>query len=332
VKGILTSTTGNTLGDLGLYARKDSADSLLYEAMRITSGSLNVGIGTTSPWRKFGVNGTVSFVGLTTAAGTPSALCLSSDNEVTVNTGAPTCTVSSLRFKHNVENLTEGTDFIRALRPVSFTYNGTNEESVGFIAEEIALLDPRLVTYETVTTTNADGSVTKTSIPRSVRYENLTAVIVKALQEMEVRITALEQSLVAGVGTLSDFIAAHLTVGSASSPSGITLFDQTTGAPYCVVVRNGTLYSEAGTCGTASGTPPADTPPANTPPADTPPAETPPADTPPADTPPVDTPPADTPPADTPPAETPPADTPPADTPPAETPPADTLPADTPTP
>ena len=39
-------------------------------------------------------------------------------------------------------------------------------------------------------------------------------------------------------------------VGSADSPSGITLYDEDTKQPYCVKVRAGVAVTEAGECGT----------------------------------------------------------------------------------
>ena len=46
-----------------------------------------------------------------------------------------------------------------------------------------------------------------------------------------------------------------LTVGSSSQASGITLYDEVTGAPYCLKIRNGAAVSFAGECGNESGEP-----------------------------------------------------------------------------
>ena len=53
---VMTNAAGNTVGDLTFDTRKQTSDTLLTEAMRITSGG-NVGIGTTSPAAKLHVYG-----------------------------------------------------------------------------------------------------------------------------------------------------------------------------------------------------------------------------------------------------------------------------------
>ncbi|MDO8521160.1 MAG: tail fiber domain-containing protein, partial [bacterium] len=133
----------------------------------------NVGIGTTSPWRVLAVQGSVALNGLTSSTGSPSALCQQTGGEVTVNAAA-TCTVSSERFKHNIADVAGGAlAEVLALRPRTFVYNGTDVTRVGFIAEEVLPVDPKFVFFE------ADGTT-----PRGVRYEELTALLAKAFQEM----------------------------------------------------------------------------------------------------------------------------------------------------
>ncbi len=137
------------------------------------NSSGNVGIGTTSPWKKLSVEGGVAINGLTAAAGTPSALCLSASKEMVVNTGTSNCTVSSAQFKHDIETLTteEAKRIVLGIEPVSFKYNGTNEPRLGFIAEQIETIEPRLVARDT------DGS------PRSVHYAEITAVLSAVVKE-----------------------------------------------------------------------------------------------------------------------------------------------------
>jgi hypothetical protein len=232
-----------------------------------------VGIGSTSPWKTLSVTGTMAVNGLTAEAGTKDALCIdSTTKEVQVNTGSPTCTVSSARYKHNIESLTatSGLALLRQLRPVSFETNDENQARVGFIAEEVNALDPRLVFYEN------DGIT-----PRGVRYEEMTAVLAKSVQELDARLLNLENassslfvaensnnpfSLTTLKTALSSFgifvsdglvhianaAVDSLTVGSSTSPAGITLFDKTTKAPYCVMVNNGTVETTSGSCQPAS--------------------------------------------------------------------------------
>ena len=107
--------------------------------------------------------------------GIPGVLCLSASNELVKLGGVATCIVSSGRFKHDITPLSMGLSELMQMRPVSFMYNsdnGTLGRQVGFIAEEIEKIDPRLVVYD------------EKGLPFSVRYENMTAVLAKAIQEL----------------------------------------------------------------------------------------------------------------------------------------------------
>lgn len=155
----------------------------------LTSGG-KFGIASTSPWRFLSVTGSVGFDGLTAESTSGSALCLSSDKEVTVNSGAQTCTVSSARFKHDIQDLTsaEAVALAEKLRPVHFKYNGSDEDRIGLVAEEVGAVDPRLIFTE------ADGA------PRGVRYEDLAVVLLGAFKHQQEQITSLLSSGVSAVG------------------------------------------------------------------------------------------------------------------------------------
>lgn len=134
-----------------------------------------LGIGTSSPWRAFSATGTVALSGLSASLMTSDAVCINSSTfEIVQNVGASNCLVSSARFKHDIESLALGLETVNALRPVSFKMNSTNEERVGFIAEEVYSVDPRFVFME------SDGET-----PRGVRYEELTAVLALSIQELD---------------------------------------------------------------------------------------------------------------------------------------------------
>ncbi|MEI6843187.1 MAG: tail fiber domain-containing protein, partial [bacterium] len=231
----------------------------------------SVGIGTTTPWRTLSVQGNVSISGLTTAITGDSALCLSANNEVTVNNGVTSCAVSSIRYKYDVATSTVGLDLVRAMRPVTFKYNGQSNEHVGFIAEEVDLLEPRLVAR------SSDGQI------QSVRYEEFTSVLAKAIQEIDTKVTDIDSRLmhleslmatsttqtvgggfsfsqilagfenlgakfVNGIAYLKNVFVDSLTVGSKAKPSGITLYDEVTGDAYCMKMRNGAMVSIPGEC------------------------------------------------------------------------------------
>ncbi len=121
----------------------------------------------------------------TSDEGQLSFLCMNGSNELVVGTNSD-CSSSSLRFKDNVNALTDdsGLAEVMKLNPVSFFYkpefNGALQananfsgEQLGFIAEEVNQVDPRLVTLEN------DGTTV-----HGVRYEKITAVLVKAVKEI----------------------------------------------------------------------------------------------------------------------------------------------------
>lgn len=146
----------------------------------------NVIIGNTGPqaavFTALEADNAVFFKGLTVAAGTPNSICQNSaTKEVTVN-AALTCTVSSAMFKHNILTVDlSASDHIMAMRPVSFSYNDSERDRLGFIAEELAGIDRRLADGW-----DGDGN------PRSIDQNAILAQLVKNAQEIMVRLTTLE--------------------------------------------------------------------------------------------------------------------------------------------
>ncbi|QQG42382.1 MAG: DUF5011 domain-containing protein [Candidatus Giovannonibacteria bacterium] len=223
------------------------------------------GIASTTPWRTLSVAGTAAFSGLTAGAGA-GALCLSANKEVTYSDGAA-CTGSSQRFKHDINSLGAGAlETVLNLRPVSFLYNddiGVKGEQVGLIAEEVFGIDPRLVTLDA------------SSTPVNVKYANLTAVLAKAIQELNAKISGLALGTTGLLDLQNNDIINVRKILSASGlwsidengklivqeietqkltvtgPQGFTIYDRATGGPVCVFSENGVLKSEAGACGAA---------------------------------------------------------------------------------
>jgi hypothetical protein len=131
-----------------------------------------IGINTNNPQATLHVNGTVRFEALGTAGAT--TLCRNASNEIA------TCS-SSLRYKDDVEPFTGGIDLVHRLRPIGFTWKQSGGADIGFAAEEVAGLDPRLATF------NDNGDV------EGVKYDRLTAVLVNAVNELEARLQALQR-------------------------------------------------------------------------------------------------------------------------------------------
>lgn len=111
-------------------------------------------------------NGTLQVQTLGSAGAT--AVCRNASNEFA------TCS-SSARYKEQIEDLHLGVAAAMRLRPVAYLWKDSQAADVGFVAEEVAKLDERLVTR------NANGEV------EGVKYDRLTAVLAGAVQELAAR-------------------------------------------------------------------------------------------------------------------------------------------------
>lgn len=129
----------------------------------------------------------LNLTGLAGAAAGDIPLCLSTGNAV--HTAAATCGTSAARFKQHIEPATLGLAAALRLRPVTFELKPEYRRAgaaattqVGFIADDLAVIDPRLVHYQ-------DGQV--------INYDDraLIAVLAKALQEQQAQIDALRREL-----------------------------------------------------------------------------------------------------------------------------------------
>ena len=138
-----------------------------------------VGVGTTSPWRTFSVSGTVAMNGLTTAAGTPSSICMNTaTKEITVN-AATSCVVSDRDQKQQIQDLTvSGLQAIRNIKPVTFAYNDYPGRSrIGFIAQDLQAVDNRL-----------GDAFDKNGIARSIDIPAIMSITVKAVKELDTKV------------------------------------------------------------------------------------------------------------------------------------------------
>lgn len=99
---------------------------------------------------------------------------------INTSTGQLGLTVSSERFKEDIETL-ESTP-VSSLRPVSFVYKNdeTQRTQYGLIAEEVALIMPELVEYQ-------DGQ------PYTVHYHMLAPLLLAEIKDLKSRICKLEQ-------------------------------------------------------------------------------------------------------------------------------------------
>ena len=172
-------------GNLYIATSSDVYATSTIPAMTINSNS-NVGVGTTTPWRKFSVVGTMANIGMTGATGgANNAICISAGGDF-VNETTGQCVVSSRKFKDNINTLhINALDTIEGLRTVSFTMKDDTKKQVkyGFIAEEAYDVLPQLALK------GSQGEV------RSLDSHSFLAILWQGMQEMLAKITGLEKRL-----------------------------------------------------------------------------------------------------------------------------------------
>jgi hypothetical protein len=114
-------------------------------------------------------------------------------------------TSSSLKYKKDVETLEQTIvdNAVNNLRPVWYrTKNAEGDDKatwshIGLIAEEVDLVEPRLVKYKTVEVTQDEknANVTtelETPVPEDVDYAKLSVILLAKVKQLEARIAVLE--------------------------------------------------------------------------------------------------------------------------------------------
>lgn len=163
------NTAGAENGYLGFFTRNQGT---LTEQARLDSSG-NLGIGTSSPTAKLHVAGTLTVDGIAklnqlgTAGG--SSLCRNASNQIAA------CS-SSLRYKTKVAPFSFGLSLVRRLHPIRFEWKDGGMKDLGFGAEDVAAVEPLLVTYD------ANGTV------EGVKYDRISAVLVNAVKEQQAQI------------------------------------------------------------------------------------------------------------------------------------------------
>lgn len=144
-------------------------------------GTGNFGINQSNPTFLLESVGTARFASLTAAVATNNSLCIIAATKEVVENAASSCVVSSLRYKDSVLGQEPALPKLLALRPVSYRFKRTTKAYLGLIAEDVYSVEPRLVDLD------EDG------LPHSVRYAEMSSVLVKGIQELTERIVALER-------------------------------------------------------------------------------------------------------------------------------------------
>ena len=170
------------LGDAGTFVWADGQGTNFVSTgtnqflVRASGGAVITGnSATNSPaGNRLRVDGLLRVDALGTAAAT--TLCRNADNQISG------CS-SSARYKSDIADLELGLETALRLHAVGYRWKNTGDADVGFVAEEIAAIDERLVTR------NAKGEV------EGVKYDRLTAVLANAVQELAARDSVAAEDL-----------------------------------------------------------------------------------------------------------------------------------------
>ena len=94
---------------------------------------------------------------------------------------------SDYRLKDDVQDISNATSRLKTLKPVNFKWAGTELRQDGFLAHEVSEIVPNAVSGEK-DAVDSNGNAEYQGIDES----KLVPLLVKTIQELEARITALE--------------------------------------------------------------------------------------------------------------------------------------------
>ncbi len=225
--GIGTTTPTSRLDIYGLAGNADifGVSSSSYERLFTITSDGKVGIGTSTPIANFSASGTIQFISLGSAGAN---LVTDSEGNVTVS--------SDERLKNIQGSYERGLADIMKINPIKFkwkTETGYDDSNTytGFSAQNMSLAIPEAVA------TGTNGYLTLADRP-------IVAALVNSIKQIGSFITKIEH----GIAYLRNIVVENLAIGSQGNPSGITMYDEVTGNPYCVVITNGILRNENGPC------------------------------------------------------------------------------------
>ena len=155
------------------------------------TGTNRVGIASSTPWKTLSVDGTVALNGLdSSTAG--NAVCILSNKDV-VTAGNTTCVTSSRKTKHDIQPITSAqAREVLLLQPSQYVNNEGGDARFGFIADEAAAVDPKLVEYAASDIPLFDGQVIRKGEPSGFDYIRYSALLTKLVQDQDRRIGQLE--------------------------------------------------------------------------------------------------------------------------------------------
>ncbi len=156
----IANKDGGSIGGFNFYDYSNAG--VMNHLVTIQGSTGNMGVGTSTPGARLAVNGTAL----------AAAFLYSSD----------------ARFKDHVEPLNYGLVQLMKLKPVSFTWNArsmqSGEQDIGLIAQQVEKVIPEVVH------TDLYGM-------KSIDYVKLTPILIKAIQEQQKEVDALQARVAA---------------------------------------------------------------------------------------------------------------------------------------
>lgn len=201
----------------------------------ITIGTSTPGTATTSVSIS-ATTGGLSLAGLLPAANGNFIVCINNTTKKLFIGGASNnCNPSTARLKHDITDIALGLDTAMQLRPVSYTYNLGNQKALGFIAEDFAKIDERLINRD-------DGG-----LPFSINSDYVIPILTKSIQQLNnkfdlfisqsgISLSALNQlTLTGGLHVESEVDLGKDSVGEAVILPGTNMINVTFVHPYMVM-------------------------------------------------------------------------------------------------
>ena len=100
-----------------------------------------------------------------------------------INAGLVSNCSSSLRYKDRLAPFTAGLELINRLRPITFNWKQSGERDLGLAAEEVAEVEPLLVTY------NGRGQV------EGVKYDRINIALINAVRQQQEQILRQKEEI-----------------------------------------------------------------------------------------------------------------------------------------
>lgn len=181
-----TLTSGNNNIVIGSGASCDTAGASDSNTITICGGAGAIihSTGDATPATSITtVTGTLSVAALANSATTSSVCYNTATGALTYDGTIGTCNTSSIRFKHDIQSLIKSEpdplSAVMRMQPISFYYNDdmhTSGEQISLLAENLAAIDPRLVSYDN------EGK------PRSLRIFAIIGYLTAAIQQQQKQI------------------------------------------------------------------------------------------------------------------------------------------------